>query len=165
MYWDITKALLAYWISSCFKNDDKETKESGLYMSEIRKIKQVILIRRDLKMRRGKEIAQGSHASGEFLISQIRTIAKGNDDLIPLKLTEDENCWIKQGMAKVCLKVTSEEELLSCHQKATEAGLKSYLIRDSGRTEFGGVPTYTACAIGPHDVEAIDQITAHLSLY
>jgi PTH2 family peptidyl-tRNA hydrolase len=35
-------------------------------MSE-QKIKQVIVMRADLKMRRGKEIAQGSHASLMFL--------------------------------------------------------------------------------------------------
>jgi peptidyl-tRNA hydrolase len=36
-------------------------------MRVTRKTKQVIVIRRDLKMRRGKEIAQGSHASMAFL--------------------------------------------------------------------------------------------------
>ena len=35
------------------------------------RIKQVILIRKDLKMRRGKEIAQGSHASMQFIVKQI----------------------------------------------------------------------------------------------
>ena len=35
-------------------------------------IKQVIVIRRDLKMRRGKEIAQGAHASVSFLVKLIR---------------------------------------------------------------------------------------------
>ncbi len=38
----------------------------------MQRIKQVIVIRKDLKMRRGKEIAQGSHASMEFLVDQIR---------------------------------------------------------------------------------------------
>ena len=32
-------------------------------------MKQVIIIRKDLKMRRGKEIAQGSHASMAFLLN------------------------------------------------------------------------------------------------
>ncbi|MGZ3423232.1 MAG: peptidyl-tRNA hydrolase, partial [Polyangiales bacterium] len=34
-------------------------------------VKQVIVVRRDLKMRRGKEIAQGSHASMAFLTERL----------------------------------------------------------------------------------------------
>lgn len=126
--------------------------------------KQTILIRKDLKMRRGKEIAQGSHAAMEFLVSQLRDTACTNS---PDSLLVDEatRCWIEAGMAKVCLQVNSEEELLKYHNSALKAGLKSSLIRDSGRTEFHGVATYTACAIGPESAEAIDQITSTLSLY
>jgi PTH2 family peptidyl-tRNA hydrolase len=122
--------------------------------------KQTILIRKDLKMRRGKEIAQGSHASMEFLVSQLR-----NSDGAALVLDEATRQWIDVGMAKVCLQVHSEEELLGYHRDALELGLKSSLIRDSGRTEFHGVATYTACAIGPESAEAIDQLTGKLSLY
>ena len=68
-------------------------------------------------------------------------------------------------MGKVCLQVSSEEELLDHHEKALQEGIKSYLIRDSGRTEFGGIPTLTACAIGPDDAEKIDAVTGDLKLY
>lgn len=126
-------------------------------------IKQVILIRRDLKMRRGKEIAQGSHASSEFLVRKLRGAAPGAPVLIQLRRPEQE--WLQGGMAKVCLKVPSEEELLACHRQALDQGLTSHLIRDSGKTEFGGEPTLTACAIGPDEAARIDRITGHLSLY
>lgn len=129
------------------------------------RIKQVILIRKDLKMRRGKEIAQGSHASMDFLISELRMQLGEGRDQAKLSFTPEEISWITRGMAKVCLQVQSEEELLSFHEKALEAGLKSYVIRDSGRTEFNGVPTYTACAIGPDIANRIDAITGSLGLY
>lgn len=51
------------------------------------------------------------------------------------------------------------------HRKALTLGLKSHLIRDSGRTEFGGVPTLTACAIGPDPAEQIDEVTGSLEPY
>lgn len=69
------------------------------------RIKQVILIRKDLKMRRGKEIAQGSHASMEFLVSLLR-----GSDSADLKLTLDPAAaaWIDKGMAKsVCGSIQS----------------------------------------------------------
>jgi peptidyl-tRNA hydrolase, PTH2 family len=127
-------------------------------------IKQIILIRRDLNMRRGKEIAQGSHASMAFLVNRMRKLS-GLDTEVALSLRPAELVWITQGMAKVCLKVNSEEELLACHAKATESGIEAHLIRDSGRTEFNGVPTLTACAIGPDDPDRIDLITGDLKLY
>ena len=109
------------------------------------RIKQVILIRKDLKMRRGKEIAQGSHASMEFLVSQIRRHLINCTDTA-VDLNADETAWLSHGMAKVCLQVNSEQQLLDYHENALRHGLKSFLIRDSGRTEFAGRPTLTACA-------------------
>ena len=126
-------------------------------------LKQVILIRRDLKMRRGKEIAQGSHASMEFLVSRLRRQLASGAAVIELR--DSERAWLAAGMGKVCLQVGSEEELLDRHRKAIDLGLSSHLIRDSGRTEFGGIPTLTACAIGPDDSDRIDEVTGDLKLY
>ena len=132
------------------------------------RIKQVILIRKDLTMRRGKEIAQGSHASMQFLVQQIPG-DKGHDAQHPesyfIKLTNTELDWLNRGMAKVCLRVNSEQELLDHHERALAAGLKSFLIQDSGRTEFHGQPTFTACAIGPALAQNIDLITGDLVPY
>ena len=41
---------------------------------KVQRLKQVILIRKDLKMRRGKEVAQGSHASMAFMTEKIREV-------------------------------------------------------------------------------------------
>jgi PTH2 family peptidyl-tRNA hydrolase len=128
------------------------------------RIKQVILIRKDLRMRRGKEIAQGSHASMEFLACQIRQCLDENADIV-INLDGDEAAWLSKGMAKVCLQVSSEEQLLDHHERALHHGLKSFLIQDSGRTEFGGTPTLTACAIGPARVSQVDAVTGDLTLY
>jgi PTH2 family peptidyl-tRNA hydrolase len=130
------------------------------------RIKQVILIRKDLGMRRGKEIAQGSHAAMDFLVEPLRVQLRADPDGTPsLPLSAEERAWMLEGMAKVCLQVSSEAELVARHEKALALGLKSRLIRDSGRTEFGGVPTLTACAIGPAGSSAIDPVTGDLPLY
>ena len=136
----------------------------------MQRIKQVILIRKDLNMRRGKEIAQGSHASMEFLVQQIL------DPALQLGVDSDASArtvvmspvelnWLSQGKAKVCLRVNSEQELFQHHEQALAAGIKSYLIQDSGRTEFRGQPTYTACALGPDEAGKIDRVTGDLVPY
>ena len=137
------------------------------------RIKQVILIRKDLNMRRGKEIAQGSHASMQFMVEPItEQLGQSSEETLnannynaSLDLSLREVTWLTKGMAKVCLRVNSEEQLLSLHAKALAAGLKSFVITDSGRTEFNGKPTITACAIGPDYVSAIDAITGELTPY
>jgi PTH2 family peptidyl-tRNA hydrolase len=115
-------------------------------------MKQVIVIRKDLKMRRGKEITQGSHASMSFLL-------KGQSN------EEDIIEWLNGGQTKICLVVNSEEELLELDRVATESGLISNIITDAGRTEFNGVPTKTCLAIGPNKIEDINAITGQLKLY
>lgn len=119
-------------------------------------MKQVIIIRKDLKMRRGKEIAQGSHASSKFLI----------DLLIRKKsLSQQELDWINSGMRKICLQVESEQDLVDLYQKACNAGLTTHIITDSGLTEFSGIPTKTCVAIGPNEDALIDSLTGGLKLY
>lgn len=127
-------------------------------------VKQVIVIRRDLKMRRGKEIAQGSHASGAWLMEAVAASidAHGRAEVA---LDPVARVWVTGSWRKVTLQVRSEEELLELHDAATALGLRSHLVRDSGRTEFAGVPTLTALAIGPDLAEQIDQVTGHLDLY
>jgi PTH2 family peptidyl-tRNA hydrolase len=124
-------------------------------------MKQVIVIRKDLKMRRGKEIAQGAHASVKFISHRIQAHLKGE----PLTLSDAELAWFEGNFKKICLIVNSEDELLEIHQKAQDNGLVSSLIQDRGITEFSGVPTYTCLAIGPDEPDKINQITGHLKLY
>lgn len=127
-------------------------------------IKQVIVMRKDLKMRRGKEIAQGSHASQEWLLKRIFTPSAFGNVGEPA-FSPDEYEWLDTGHTKVTVYVTSEAELLGCAVAASEAGLTCHVVTDKGLTEFHNVPTKTCLAIGPNDGEAINKITGHLPLY
>ncbi len=123
-------------------------------------IKQVIVMRHDLKMRRGKQIAQGAHASMAFLTRRLQSSSSiSMDDFSP-----NEQAWISGSFAKVCVRCNSEDELMAVHDKAIEMGLEVHLITDSGRTEFHGQPTRTCLAIGPDDATKIDRVTGHLEL-
>ena len=128
--------------------------------SQAPNIKQVIVMRHDLKMRRGKQIAQGAHASMSFLTRKLQSKSSiCIDDFTPNVQT-----WIMGSFAKVCVRCNSEQELMAIHAKATEMGLEVHLITDSGRTEFRGQPTRTCIAIGPDEASTIDQVTGQLEL-
>lgn len=121
-------------------------------------VKQVIVMRKDLNMRKGKLVAQGSHASMALLLDHIKagkTVAEFDDE---------EKEWYCGIFRKICLYVNSEAELEVIYQKAKEQGLRVSKIVDSGLTEFNGVATFTCIAIGPHYDEKIDSITGHLPL-
>ena len=122
--------------------------------------KQVIVLRKDLNMRKGKMIAQGCHASMAAVLSRAEEI--GGSLCIPLDA--DIGPWLQGRFAKICVSVSSEAELQAIFEQGQEAGLPCALIRDSGFTEFHGVPTLTAAAIGPGPVEEVDKITGHLPL-
>jgi peptidyl-tRNA hydrolase, PTH2 family len=128
-------------------------------------VKQVIIIRKDLKMRRGKEIAQGSHASIAFLTERLTHSSNALFAITPADFSQAEWEWMQGNFRKICVVVNSEEELRKVYQDAKDAGLVAELIEDSGLTEFGGVPTFTAVAIGPDLDEKIDPVTGHLTLY
>lgn len=137
--------------------------EGNIIKHPAREAKQVIVMRADLGMRKGKMIAQGAHASVAFLTNKIRpAVAPGLFG--PITMTEAEEAWATGSFVKVCVRVDSEEELLDVVRRAQEAGLTVQLIQDAGRTEFGGVPTYTCAAIGPNWGDEIDVITGELKL-
>ena len=132
--------------------------------TEERLIKQVIVIRRDLRMRRGKEIAQGAHASMAWLRQRVlQGLTTSGAGLV--ELSEVERTWLERSNRKVTVKVSSEEQLMAVYQQALRAGLVAHLITDGGLTEFGGVPTRTCLGIGPDYDDRIDPVTGALELY
>jgi peptidyl-tRNA hydrolase, PTH2 family len=127
--------------------------------------KQVIVIRRDLRMRRGKEIAQGAHASMAWLRERVLPALRPAGRADQVHLSPAERGWLERSMRKVTVKVGSEQELLDVYDQALDAGLVVHMITDRGLTEFGGVPTRTCLAVGPDYDDLIDPVTGGLELY
>jgi PTH2 family peptidyl-tRNA hydrolase len=130
-----------------------------------RPTKQVIVIRRDLKMRRGKEIAQGAHASMAWLRQRVMPHLTSAGRADQVQFSAAERSWLELSMRKVTVKVGSETELLGVYDKALAAGLVVHMITDRGLTEFGGIPTRTCLAVGPDYDDLIDPVTGDLELY
>lgn len=115
-----------------------------------RQLKQWIVLRKDLNMRKGKMVAQGAHASLSVVLS--------------MKESKNVKTWMKKGCSKVVLGVDSEEELVQLAEIARKMGLPVSLIKDAGVTEFNGVPTLTAFALGPCQVRDATKVVGHLKL-
>ena len=127
-------------------------------------IKQVIVMRKDLKVRKGKMIAQACHASIMFMSKEIREGWSPAPLDCDIGFTKEQLEWIRGSFKKVCVGVESDDELLEIYRKARQAGLVVHMVTDSGKTEFHGVATRTCLAIGPDEAEKIDKVTGDLKL-
>lgn len=110
--------------------------------------KQMIVVRSDLKMSKGKTAAQCAHASVAAL--------EGADK-------KTASAWRKSGQKKVIVKVKDEKELLELKEKCDSLKLPCSLVIDAGLTELKP-GTCTALAIGPDQEEKINKVTGSLPL-
>ena len=123
-------------------------------MKENDRIKQTIIIRKDLNLSKGRLVTQGAHASIAFLTDLIK-------EYNPLQLTEVQKEWVYGTFFKVCVGVDSEKELLDIGYNAVAKGLSVKYIEETGGFDK---PTLTCLAIGPDYSSVIDPITKHLKL-
>jgi peptidyl-tRNA hydrolase, PTH2 family len=131
----------------------------------MRPIKQTIVVRKDLNMRKGKIGAQVAHASMKVLLDlggvrPAGAILPQSTFIIPLH--EEIAPWLVGNFRKIVLGIESELQLIELYDKAKEAGLYTAMIIDNGLTEFNGVPTRTCIAIGPNYDDRINPLTEHL---
>ena len=110
--------------------------------------KQVIVIRKDLHLSKGKMSSQVAHAS-------LSAYNKADKKI--------KTFWEREGAKKVVVGVKNLSELLGIQRKAIKLGLPCSLIRDAGRTHIKK-GTVTCIGIGPDKEEKIDSITKELKL-
>jgi len=113
--------------------------------------KQVIVVRSDLKMGKGKISAQVAHAA----------VLAAEKTKKTRKSVYKE--WASTGQAKVVVKVNSLDSLLDIHLKAETEGLVTSIIEDRGLTQLPP-GTVTCIGIGPGHSSKIDRITSSLKL-
>jgi PTH2 family peptidyl-tRNA hydrolase len=119
-------------------------------MSEFR-YKQVIVMRSDVKMSKGKIAAQAGHAA----VSAAEEARK----LHP----KWWKTWLDESQCKIAVKVGSEQELLMLEKESNESGLPNALIVDRGLTEIQP-GTVTCLGIGPAPSAEVNKITGRLTL-
>lgn len=131
----------------------------------MKQVKQVIVMRKDLNMRKGKMCAQAAHASlGLFLKYKWRFLFSYWFPGTPAYI------WLRHKFRKIVVSVDSKDALLNkLHMveyinENKNRNIPYVAIKDAGDTEFHGVPTWTCIAIGPWWSEEIDWITGDLKL-
>ena len=125
------------------------------------KVKQVLVLRKDLNMSKGKMVVQGAHASIAFLTNKMKDNLSNPEALWWVNLSQAEKEWVYGTFFKVCVGVNSKKELLDIGYNAVMMGLSvKYIEETTGFDE----PTFTCLAIGPDYSSKIDPVTKHLKL-
>ncbi|WGI17014.1 peptidyl-tRNA hydrolase Pth2 [Methanonatronarchaeum sp. AMET-Sl] len=115
-------------------------------------MKQVIVLREDIDISKGKAAAQVAHASLNASL-KVRNHSKTSFDK-----------WMDNGAKKVVLKGENEDQLFELMSIARALDVSTSLVRDAGHTEIQS-GTVTALGIGPDKDEVIDRITGDLKTY
>lgn len=139
------------------------------------RVKQVIILRSKFpdrkgefrKLRTGKYVAQGAHASQmalkEFEDIYSVDILNNKEPFHPWKSMFD--VWHNETMTKIVLYVETEEEILELAKIVENMKIPFSLIKDRGLTEFNNEVMITALGIGPWIASKIDEITKNLPLF
>ena len=113
-------------------------------------MKQVVVVRTDLDMGKGKIAAQVGHAC----VLGAEHVRKSNPEWF-------SEWW--EGQEKIVLKVSSLKELERVKQDAIELGVPWSEVTDAGHTQIAP-GTVTCISLGPAPEEKIDKITGDLKL-
>ena len=113
-------------------------------------IKQVVVIRTDLEMGKGKIAAQVGHAC----VLGAEHVRKSNPEWFNL-------WWV--GQEKIVLKVSGIKELQEVKRNAIDLDLPWSEVTDAGHTQIAP-GTVTCISIGPAPENLIDKITGNLKL-
>ena len=96
------------------------------------RVKQVIIVRKDLKMKKGKIAAQVAHASLGAVFSKCAVQAGMFVDRFGIvgafSMSDPITIWLQGSFFKVVVGVDSEEEILAIQKLAEESGITNKLI-------------------------------------
>jgi PTH2 family peptidyl-tRNA hydrolase len=110
-------------------------------------LKQVIILKEELSMSRGKQIAQACHAS-------LKSYQKASN--------KAQKAWEEQGAKKIALS-NDDTNIKERFQQAKSLQIPASLVKDAGHTELQP-GTITALGLGPAEEEKINKVTGDLKL-
>lgn len=117
---------------------------------------QVIVVRSDIKMSKGKLAVQVAHASVGTILCNVQI-----DDFT--EYSDIVHGWLKEGQRKIVVAGKDVEHLQMLQSSARSLDIPNFLVTDFGLTEFSE-PTITCLGLGPCKIEHMNLITKDLPL-
>jgi PTH2 family peptidyl-tRNA hydrolase len=124
----------------------------------VKNVKQVIVVRKDLKLRKGKLASLAAHAAMQFILDNNES---DRPDELQVKLSQQEVHWIQGSFDKDVLGIDSHDALSDMVLKAELNGVNVYSIFDKSKKPDEG-PQLVCAAFGPDEEDQLAQIIGNL---
>lgn len=124
----------------------------------MKNVKQVIVVRKDLKLRKGKIASLAAHAAMQFILDNNES---ERPDELQVKLSQQEIQWLKGSFDKDVLGVDSQDALSDMVLRAEIHGINVYSIFDKSKKPDEG-PQLVCAAFGPDEEDQLEQVVGNL---
>ena len=122
-------------------------------------VKQVIVVRKDLSMKKGQLAAHVAEASIKFLTDNNESV---RGDELTIKLNPEEAIWLNEGFKKIVLGIDSKDALENLMFRAELDGIEVYPIVVQSPDEFNGDRTLTCASFGPASSQDLSKVIGKL---
>ncbi len=127
-------------------------------------VKQVIVVRRDLKMRPGKMAAQVAHAAIKVILDRGAFVGVSKRNFFIPQVTEEMKYWMAESFTKIVLSVQTEADINKLEEKAKYFNIPHAVMIDDGWAEYHAEKEVTCIALGPAESDTLDKLTKDLPL-
>lgn len=124
----------------------------------MKNVKQVIVVRKDLRLKKGKIASLAAHAAMQFILDNNES---DRPDELRVKLSQQEVHWLKGTFDKDVLGVDSQDALSNMVLKAELNGINVYSIFDKSKKPDEG-PQLVCAAFGPDEEDQLKQVVGSL---
>lgn len=122
-------------------------------------VKQVIVVRKDLSMKKGQLAAHVAEASIKFLTDNNESV---RGDELTIKLNPEEAIWLNEGFKKIVLGIDSKDALENLIFRAELDGIEVYPIVVQNPDEFNGDRTLVCASFGPASSQDLSKVIGKL---
>ena len=124
----------------------------------MKNVKQVIVVRKDLRLKRGKIASLAAHAAMQFIIDNNES---ERPDELQVKLSQQEIQWLKSSSTKDIVGIDSHDALSSLVLRAELNGVNVYSVFDKS-CKPDEIPQLLCAAFGPDEEDQIAEIIGSL---
>ena len=125
----------------------------------MKNVKQVIVVRKDLKLKRGKVASLVAEATMQFILDNNES---DRPDELHVKLSQQEIRWLDGSFTRDVVGIDSHDALCNLVLRAELNGMNVYSVFDRSSKKLDEISQLLCVAFGPDEEDQISQVIGNL---